>query len=75
MEKAYDVKVLVEQLKAKGLDIAEDVAAVALVEILDWVVESAKVSNNNYDDLFIAIMPLLKAEMLKQIDKIDGEVG
>ena len=75
MEKAYDVKVLVEQLKSKGLDIAEDVAAMALVEVLDWVVESAKASNNSYDDLFIAVMPMLKAEMLKQIDKIDGEVG
>lgn len=75
MEKAYDTKVLVAKLKAKGLDIAEDVAAVALVEILDWVVESAKASNNSYDDLFIAVMPLLKAEMLKQIDKIDGKQG
>lgn len=75
MEKAYDVKVLVEKLKAKGLDMAEDVAKVALVEVLDWISESAKVSNNNYDDLFIAVMPMLKAEMLKQIDKIDGQVG
>lgn len=75
MEKAYDVSILIDKFKAKGLDIAEDVAKMALVEVLDWIVESARVSHNNYDDLFIAIMPLLKAEMLKQIDKIDGEVG
>ena len=75
MGKAYDVKALVEKLKDKGLDIAEDVAKVALVEILDWVSESATLSNNSYDDLFIAVMPMLKAEMLKQIDKIDGEEG
>ena len=56
-------------------DIAEDVAIVAVTEILDWVVESAKVSTNNYDDLFIAVMPLLKAAMLEQLDKIDGKVG
>ena len=75
MEKAYDVKDLVARLKTKGLDVAEDVAKIALVEVLDWVSESAVLSNNNYDDLFIAVMPLLKTEMLKQIDKIDGEKG
>lgn len=75
MEVAYDPKVLVEQLKGKGLEVAEDVAVMALNEILDWVVESAKLSNNSYDDLFIAVIPLLRAEMLKQADKIDGKVG
>lgn len=74
MEKAYDFKVLVAKLKGKGLDIAEDVAKVAIVEILDWIVESAKVSKNNYDDLFVAVMPMLKAAMLKQADKIDGKI-
>lgn len=75
MEKAYDIKNLVARLKTKGLDIAEDVAKVALVEVLDWISESAVVSSNNYDDLFIAVMPLLKTAMLEQIDKIDGKVG
>lgn len=75
MEKAYDLKVLVAKLKEKGMDIAEDVAKVALIEILDWVVESAKLSNNNYDDILVAVMPLLKTAMLEQIDKIDGKVG
>ena len=75
MEKAYDLKNLVARLKTKGLDVAEDVAKVALVEVLDWISESALVSSNNYDDLFIAVMPLLKTAMLEQIDKIDGKVG
>lgn len=75
MDKAYDVKDLVARLKDKGMDVAEDVAKVALVEVLEWFKESAQLSNNSYDDLLIAVMPMLKAEMLKQIDKIDGEEG
>lgn len=75
MEKAYDVKDLVARLKSKGLDIAEDVAEMAIKELLDWVVESATISKNSYDNLVIAIIPMLEAEMLKQIDKIDGKVG
>lgn len=75
MEKAYDLKNLVARLKTKGLDIAEDVAKVALVEVLDWISESAVVSKNNYDDIIVAVMPMLKKAMLEQIDKIDGKVG
>lgn len=75
MEKAYDTKALVEKFKARGLDLAEDVAEMALEDVLVWFEESAKMSENKYDDLVIAIIPMLKAEALKQIDKIDGEEG
>lgn len=75
MEKAYDTKVLVEELKAKGLDVAEDAAAHVLDAVLNWFEASARLSKNKYDDLVIAIVPMLKEEVLKQIDKIDGKEG
>jgi len=75
MEKAYDVKVLVEKLKGRGLDLAEGGAVIALEEVMEWVSESAIVSTTPYDDLLSSIFPLIKVELLKQIDKIDGEVG
>ena len=75
MEKAYDVKDLVEKAKAKGLDLAED-AAVHLVDIVfDWLDESANLSENVYDDILKSVYPLAKSEVKKAIDKIDGEVG
>ena len=73
MEKAYDVKALVEKLKGKGLEVAEDVAVIAVGEVIAWFKESALLSENKYDDLVLAILPMLEAEILKQIDKIDGQ--
>jgi len=75
MEKAYDTKALVEKLKGRGLDLAEDAAGIALEEVLAWFEESARMSENKYDDLVIAIIPMLKEEALKQIDKIDSKQG
>lgn len=72
MEKAYDLKALVEKLKAKGLDVAEDAAKVIVEESFAWVEESAKLSATPYDDLLIAVIPVMKKEVLKAVDKIDG---
>lgn len=75
MEKAYDIKDLAARLKDRGMDVAEDAAGHALEVVLDWFEASATKSENKYDDLVIAILPMLKEEALKQIDKIDGEEG
>lgn len=75
MEKAYDVSALVEKLKARGMDVAEEAAKEALDAVLEFFEESARLSENKYDDLVLAIVPMLKEEALKAIDKIDGEEG
>ena len=75
MDKAYDGQALVEKLKARGLDVAEDVATEVLGAVFEFFEESAVLSENKYDDLVLAILPMLKNEALKAIDKIDGEVG
>jgi len=75
MEKAYDTKDLLKKLEERGLDLAEDAAALVLEEVLNWFENSAKMSENKYDDLVIAIIPMLREEVLKQIDRIDGEEG
>lgn len=73
MEKAYDVKVLVEKLKARGLDIAEDMAMVVIEETAAWVVESAALSENKIDDLAALGMPQLVTLAKGLTDKIDGK--
>lgn len=72
--KAYDVKVLVERLKADGLDLAEDAATKVFENVLAWVQESAALSPNPYDDLIAVVVPQVRKLVLEQIDKIDGEV-
>lgn len=75
MEKAYDIKALGLKLKDKGLDVAEEAAKVAVVAVLEWVEESAKLSDNKYDDLVSAVLPIVKDKVLELVDKVDGQVG
>lgn len=75
MEKAYDVKDLGDKLKDKGLEMAEDAAMVVVECVLEWVEESAKKSENTYDDLMLAVLPLMKPEIMKLVDKIDKKEG
>lgn len=75
MEKAYDIKELGAKLKANGLDIAEEAAEVIVKSVFEWVEESAIVSPFPYDDFLTIVLPKLKELSLKQVDKIDNEVG
>lgn len=71
----YDTKELVELLKDKGLDVAEDAAVVLLESVFDWVQASAIKSENKVDDIVAGLLPAIKPYVLEQIDKIDGKVG
>ena len=73
MEKAYDLKVLGEKIKAKGLDLAEDALEIVVEELFQWVEESAKASKSPYDDMGLVVLPQLKKLALEQVDKVDGE--
>ena len=69
---AYEFKSLVENLKEKGLDVAEDAAAIIVETTMDWIVVEAAKSNNKYDDLVGVFIPTLKPVVMGYIDKIDG---
>lgn len=70
---AYDLKVFVEKLKARGLDVAEDAAKGVIEDVFVFVEESVKESPTPYDDLLLGIMPVIKSEVLKAVEKIDGK--
>ena len=75
MTKAFDAKDLIERLKAKGMDVAEDMAKLVAVEVMDWLGDSFVLSENKYDDLVLPLMPPIKAFVVSQLDKIDGKEG
>jgi hypothetical protein len=75
MEQAYEVKALLEGLKAKGLDVAEETAKGVVVAVADWFSASAKLSATPFDDVALIIIPKLVESALAEIDKIDGAVG
>jgi len=75
MEKAYDIGGLVEVLKSKGLDLAEDGAKVVAESVFEWIEKSAKLSASPYDDMGLIVLPQLKKLAFSEIDKIDGKEG
>lgn len=75
MEKAYDIKVLLAKLKARGLDMAEEGAIIFIEESFDWLDESFTVSPTKYDDMLKPFIPIIKSKALSSADKIDGKVG
>lgn len=72
---AYDVKALVDKLKSRGLDLAEDAAKGAVSDILDWVEDGAKASSTPLDDIMASVLKSYKPQILAELDKIDGQVG
>jgi hypothetical protein len=72
---SYDLKVLGEKLKGRGLDLAEDSAMIIAEEVLVWVEESSKTSESKFDDLLAVVIPMVKPHIMSKIDKIDGKEG
>lgn len=73
--KPYDLAVLGQKLKAKGLDVAEESLKILVNETLDWVAESAPASPNKIDDVVAMAIPFIKPKILEAVDKIDGQEG
>jgi len=64
-----------EELKAAGLELAEEQVKV-VVEVLCAKAEKiAAASENKVDDALVAVIPMLKPFLLSLVDKIDQEVG
>lgn len=72
---AYNFNELVEKLKARGLDLAEDGAKGVVGDVFDWLEGSVKNSPTPYDDIMLGILPVIKAQVLKSVDAIDGQIG
>ena len=75
MEKAYDLKVLGEKIKGRGLDLAEDSVKIVVEEIFAFIEESAKISPTPYDDIALIVLPQIKSKVLSIVDQIDGHQG
>lgn len=73
--KPYDLSALAASLKKKGLDVTEEAASAAVGAVCDWLEQSAKDSATPFDDIALVVIPKLRDAALKEIDKIDGEVG
>lgn len=73
LNKAYDLKVLSQRLKDRGLDLAEDALVIVTEELSDWTVDSAVLSKTPWDDIAATVMPQMKGFVMQQVDQVDGK--
>lgn len=72
MEKAYDVKALIAKCQEKGGPDAEKLAKANFEAIIEWVLESAPLSENKVDDVLVLGIGVLKPLVMSALDQIDG---
>lgn len=70
---AYKLSSLLEILKGEGLEIAEESSKVLFDSVMKWIEESAKASENTYDDLLIFVLPKIKELVESKLEKINPE--
>lgn len=75
MDKAYSVKALVASFKEAGIEIGEDAAIKAVEILIKFFEDSAKLSENKFDDIVAGLLPTLKPYIMEQLDRIDGKKG
>ena len=63
------------ELKNEGLELSEDVLQLLLDKVFALIIKLVQESDNVYDDILIPLLPLIKAEISKLIDKLDGKEG
>lgn len=66
-------KEILDILKSKGLDVAEDALAEVVEGLFEGVEAIIKKSSNTYDDMALVVLPKLKELALSALDKLDGE--
>lgn len=69
--KAYDLKVLLEKLKAQGLELTEEAVKIFVKQLVIWLQESAAISENKIDDVAALGLPELEKLALKLADDIN----
>ncbi len=68
-------KIIEEELKAQGLEIAEEAAISAFKAIVKAAPRIAAITENKVDDFAVNILPFVETKVLDLLDKIDGKVG
>lgn len=64
---------LIEELKAAGLDVGEEVAVAAVKGVFKAVERLIEMSANKYDDMLLPVIKLAEPKVMELLDKIDKE--
>lgn len=75
MEPTDIKKIIVEEFKAEGLEIAEDVA-IRLTKVAFRVIPKVvTATETKIDDLLVPVLAVIEPQVMKALDKIDGKEG
>lgn len=74
VEKEFDLKVLVEQLKNYGLVVAEETAVEVIEVCLKWLSDSARASENPYDNVIEVVIPVIVRPLSDFVNGISDDV-
>lgn len=66
-------QIIVAELKAVGIDLAEDVAVDAARALFSGLEKVVIATENKTDDLFLPLIAILKKPAFDALDKIDGK--
>lgn len=76
MDKAFELKSLVEKIKAKGAPATEEMVEQNLAAFFEWLEESAAMSENQLIKGAIPMaVAVIKPMLKKPVDQIDGKEG
>lgn len=76
MEKAYDVKALIEKCRKYGGEGAEKAMKGNYQALVEWLNESAPLSSNKIDDVAVPLATATLSPLVNGVlDQIDGKVG
>ena len=71
MEKAYDLKLLGEELKNEGLEIAEESLKIVVEAMFKFLEKSAVLSETPYDNMAVMLYPQIKELILSKVEDIN----
>lgn len=75
MDKPWDLKFFVEDLKTDGLHLTEELAKVVIAKSIGFVEQSVLLTPNKVDDIAVPILEGAKPWVMSLLDKIDGQAG
>ena len=73
MEKKEVMKIVVEELKKEGIDLAEELVAGAVKAVFKAIPKIVLATENKVDDLLVPVLAVVEPKVLELVDKIDGE--
>lgn len=68
-------KLIVDEFKAEGMDIAEDVAVRLVKAAFKVLPKVVLATDNKMDDLLIPLLAVVEKPVLQALDKINGHEG